>query len=74
MENIQYSGAEYSSQQLFRELKEKVEEEGIEDFDAYRDMVRGLIEEKRGYGFFRDEEDLVQIERDLESRWKFLVK
>lgn len=51
-----------------------MESEGIEDFDAYRDMVREIIEEKRSYGFFRDEEDLVQIERDLESRWKLLVK
>ncbi|HEX8974019.1 MAG TPA: hypothetical protein VF817_00855 [Patescibacteria group bacterium] len=64
-----YTGAEYSIEQLFDELKKQVRTENVRDFEAYRDLVDNLIEEKKSYGFFADEEDLVQLKRDLEARW-----
>lgn len=64
-----YDGAEYSSEDLFRELKRQVEEENVRSFDQYRELIDNLIEEKRSYGFFTDEEDLVQMKHSLELRW-----
>jgi hypothetical protein len=64
-----YTGAEYSLESLFRELKNQVEQENVRTYDQYKDLVDVLIEEKKSYGFLNDEEDLIQIKRNLELRW-----
>ena len=64
-----YTGAEYSSEDLFHELKEQAIREDISSFDEYSELIDGLIEEKKSYGFLADEEDLVQLRRGLELRW-----
>lgn len=42
-----YTGAEYSTSSLLRELKKQVEIEHVRSFDQYKDLVDNLIEEKR---------------------------
>lgn len=64
-----YTGSEYSSENLFHELLRQVRAEDVRSFDAYRDLVDSLIEERKSYGFFSEDEDLEQIKRSLESRW-----
>ncbi|KKQ44078.1 MAG: hypothetical protein US63_C0035G0006 [Candidatus Moranbacteria bacterium GW2011_GWC2_37_8] len=64
-----YLGAEYSSEDLFQELKRQVRDENIRSFDEYSDLVDNLIEEKKSYGFLTDEDDLVQLRHTLELRW-----
>lgn len=64
-----YTGAEYSIENLFQELRKQVKLENVQNFEAYSDLVDNLIEEKKSYGFLADEEDLTQIKRDLELRW-----
>jgi len=61
--------SEFSSSELFKEIRETAEREGVKFFEQYKDLVEDLIEEKRIYGFFSDHEDLDQIKRGLESRW-----
>ena len=65
-----YTGAEFSSEDLFQELRKQVKRENVRSFDEYSDLVDSLIEEKKSYGFFSEEEDLVQLRRILELRWK----
>lgn len=67
-----YTGAEYSMQALLKELKKKIENQGINSYDEYVDMVDDLVEEKRGYGFFSENEDLTQIKNNLEMHWRDL--
>lgn len=64
-----YTGAEYSTQELFEELKRQVEDENIHSFDQYSDLIDLLLEEKKSYGFFAEDEDLEQIKGVLKQRW-----
>ena len=64
-----YTGAEYSSEDLFQELRRQVQQENVRSFEEYDGLIDNLIEEKKSYGFFADEEDLVQLKRGLELRW-----
>lgn len=65
-----YVGAEYSVNDLFKEIQRRTAIENIHTFDEYKDSIDEIIEEKKSYGFFRDEEDLEQIRSDLELRWR----
>ena len=69
-----YTGAEYSTSSLLRELKKQVEQEHVKTFDEYKGLVDNLIEEKKSYGFLADEEDLEQLRHDLELRWGEMEK
>jgi hypothetical protein len=62
-------GMEYSNQQLFEELRSIVIRERIKDIYQYKELVENLIEEKRSYGFFDDDENLPQVVKDLMLRW-----
>lgn len=64
-----YTGAEYSLENLFLELKKQAKNENVQSYDEYTELVDNLIEEKKSYGFLSDEEDLEQIKRGLELRW-----
>ena len=64
-----YTGAEFSNQDLFEEMKQIVLREKITTFDEYEGMADALIEEKRSLGLYADQEDLSQIKRDLELYW-----
>lgn len=65
-----YQGAEFSVQDLFVELQKIVEEQGIRSYEEYVDAVDSLVEEKKYYGFFSEDEDLVGIKSVLEKRWR----
>lgn len=64
-----YLGAEYSSEDLFQELKKQVEEENVRSFEQYSDLIDLLVEEKKSYGFFAEDEDLEQLKDSLLLRW-----
>lgn len=65
-----YTGGEFSYESLWQELQRQVHDENVKSLDQYKDLVDLLVEEKRGYGFLRDEEDLQQIKSNLISRWR----
>lgn len=67
--SLTYTGGEYSVQDLFNELKELVKQEGILTFEGYAEAVDEIVEEKSKYGFFSENEDLMQIKSALEKRW-----
>lgn len=69
-----YTGAEYSSESLFAELKKQAKNENVQSYDEYTELVDSLIEEKKSYGFFSDEEDLEQLKHGLELRWSEIEK
>lgn len=64
-----YTGGEFTVEDLFRDLKKRVREEFVSNFNDYVDLIEDFLQEKEGYGFFTADEDLVQIRRDLEGRW-----
>lgn len=64
-----YTGSEFSIQDLFEELKEISLQEKISSFGEYKELVDNLVEDKRGMGFFDDNEDLNQIKNDLRLKW-----
>ena len=66
---LSYTGGEYSIDEMFHEITRQVNDENIKTYDEYKGLVDSILEEKRGYGFFTDEEDLEQIKSDLLSRW-----
>ncbi|MFA4817140.1 MAG: hypothetical protein WC608_00250 [Parcubacteria group bacterium] len=69
-----YSGAEYSEESLFDEIKEAAKRERISTLVQFRDLIDEIVEEKRIYGFFSDDEDLSQVKKDLEARWTDVEK
>lgn len=71
---LTYSGAEYSEESLFDEIKEAAKRERISTLVQYRDLIDEIVEEKRIYGFFSDDEDLSQVRKDLEARWPEVEK
>lgn len=68
--HMTYNGGEYSVQELFTLLQEIVETQGIRSYEEYIDAVDGLLEEKKSYGFFSEDEDLMQMRNVLENRWQ----
>jgi hypothetical protein len=71
---LTYSGAEYSEENLLDEIKEAAKRERISTLIQYRDLIDEIVEEKRIYGFFSDDEDLSQVKKDLEARWEDMEK
>lgn len=69
-----YRGGEYSDSDLFGEVKEAAIRERITSLVQYRDLIDEIVEEKRIYGFFSDDEDLSQVKENLESRWPEVEK
>ena len=69
-----YQGAEFSIEDLFSELKETALREGVKTLEQYKDLIDELVEQKRIYGFFSDDEDINQIKKDLELRWPEIEK
>lgn len=64
-----YTGAEYSTETLFRELVKTVQNERISDLSEYKSLVDDIVENKKNLGFFDKEEDLPQMKENLLSRW-----
>jgi hypothetical protein len=64
-----YEGGEYSQVDIFDEVKEAAVRERIISLVQYRDLIDEIVEEKRIYGFFSDDDDTSQIKKDLEARW-----
>ncbi len=64
-----YMGGEYSTESLLKELTQQVQKENVTTFEAYKDLVDSLIEEKKSFGFFVESEDLEQLKHNLESFW-----
>lgn len=69
-----YEGAEFSTSDIFEEIKEAAIREGISSVVQYRDLIDEIVEEKRMYGFFSDDEDLSQVKENLETRWPEVEK
>lgn len=66
---MMYIGGEISVQSLFEELKKQALHERISDINQYKELMENLIEEKKGYGFLDDDEDLPQMAYDLMLKW-----
>jgi hypothetical protein len=64
-----YQGGEYSFKDLYKEIKKKAKDEGVQSDYEYMDLVDQLIEEKKNLGFFSEDEDLEQLKDDLEAIW-----
>lgn len=64
-----YTGAEFSTEALLRELKRQVEDENIRSIEGYDDLIDLLVEEKKSYGFFTEDEDLEQLKNTLRAHW-----
>jgi len=71
---LTYQGGEYSNHDLFGEVKEAAVREGVSTLVQYRDLIDEIVEEKRIYGFFSDDEDLFQVKENLEARWPEIEK
>lgn len=64
-----YQGGEYSFKDLYKEIKNKAKDEGIQSDYEYLDLIDQLVEEKKNSGFFSEDEDLEQLKNDLEAMW-----
>ena len=64
-----YTGAEYSLESLYHQLLSQARYEKIKSYEEYKELVDQMIEEKKSYGFFTEDEDTVQLKHDLELRW-----
>lgn len=69
-----YQGAEYTVENLYEEVKEAAVRERVFSIEQYRDLIDEIIEDKRIYGFFSDDEDLAQVKKDLELKWPEIEK
>lgn len=65
-----YTGAEYSLENIYHQLLQQARYEDIRTYEQYKELVDLFIEEKKSYGFFSEDEDLVQIKHSLELRWR----
>ncbi|MEK7598616.1 MAG: hypothetical protein AAB487_02675 [Patescibacteria group bacterium] len=68
-ERIETTEAEYSVRDIFSEIRETALRERLSSFTQYRDLIDEIVEEKRIYGLFDDDEDTTQIKKDLELMW-----
>lgn len=64
-----YTGAEFSEDELFKEVKDLAKGENVSTLTQFKDLVDEVVEDKRIYGFFSDDEDLTQVKENLISRW-----
>jgi hypothetical protein len=64
----------FSIQDLFEELKDTAKHEGVSTLEQFKDLVDDLVEQKRIYGIFSDDEDITQIKKDIVGRWPELEK
>lgn len=64
-----YVDVEYTNQDLFEELRSQAMQERIGDIYQYKELVEGLIEEKRRHGLLDDEDNLPQTVKNLMLRW-----
>jgi len=69
-----YQGGEFSIEDMFKEIKETAEREGVKTIEQFKDLVDDLVEEKRIYGFFSDDEDIIQLKKDILARWPEMEK
>jgi len=69
-----YQGGEFSIEDMFKEIKETAEREGVKTIEQFKDLVDDLVEEKRIYGFFSDDEDIIQLKKDILARWQEMEK
>lgn len=69
VESIEKIEAEFSIEDLFKEIKEAAIRERINSLVQYRDLIDEIVEEKRIYGYFSDDEDTTQVKKDLEIMW-----
>ncbi len=60
---------EVSEKTLFEQVRDRAVNEGISTCDEYIDLVDEIVMEKLNDGYFSQDEDLVQVRRDLEQRW-----
>lgn len=67
--SVQYTGGEYSTRAIFDEIREIAQRERISTIVQFRDLIDEVVEEKRIYGFFSDDEDITQIKQNLELMW-----
>jgi hypothetical protein len=63
-----------SVDELFKELKSRVRNEGVTTFDEYIELIDDVIEEKKGMGALGDDDDTTQIKADLELMWNVLER
>lgn len=63
---------ERGTAELFEKLKKQIATEGRVSFETYRELADELVEEQKDHGLFDDNEDLMQMKRDLELKWKEL--
>jgi len=69
LERIETTEAEYSVRDIFSEIKETALRERLSSFAQYRDLIDEIVEEKRIYGFFDNDEKTTQVKKDLELMW-----
>jgi hypothetical protein len=65
----EYEGVEFSVTELADEVRETALREGVRSVIQFRDLIDEIVEEKRIYGFFSDDEDITQIKKNLEQMW-----
>jgi hypothetical protein len=64
-----YLGGEFSVGQLLEELKHRAKIENVRTQADYEAIIDDLIEDKKDYGFFSENEDLQQIRANLRMYW-----
>jgi hypothetical protein len=64
-----HQGEEYSFKDLYKEIKDKAKDEGIQSDYEYLDLIDKVLEEKKNQKFFSEGEDLEQLKDDLEAMW-----
>ncbi|HBP00604.1 MAG: hypothetical protein UX75_C0056G0004 [Candidatus Moranbacteria bacterium GW2011_GWE2_47_10] len=69
-----YQGGEFSISQLLEELKVRIKEEKVQTLADYEAIIDDLIEDKKRYGFFSENEDLQQVRANLKSSWPDMEK
>lgn len=69
LQRIETTEGEYSVRDIFSEIRETALRERLSSFAQYRDLIDEIVEEKRIYGLFSDDEDTTQIKKDLEQMW-----
>lgn len=60
--------------QLLKELKIKADEEKIQTLADFETLIDDLIEDKKRYGFFSENEDLEQVRANLRLSWSEIEK
>lgn len=59
----------FSLENLYEEIKEAAVRERINSIVQYKDLIDEIVEEKRIFGFFSDDEDLEKVKKELEIKW-----